>query len=59
MCKPYALAMFGLALTAAASAQPDWLARSIAIAGVLIAGLSLLQTRRLWGRGGPVLAFDL
>jgi hypothetical protein len=51
--------MSGLALAAAATAQPDWLARSIAIVGVVLAGASLLQTRYLWGREGPVLAFDL
>ena len=51
--------MSGLAAAAAAAAQPDWLARGIAIAGALIAVVSLLSTRSLWHRGGPVLAFDL
>ena len=51
------LAMSGLAV--AAAAQPDWVARGIAMAGVLMAGGSLLNTRRLWRRQGPLLAFDL
>jgi hypothetical protein len=51
--------MSGLALAAGASAHPDWVARSIAIAGVLLAGMCFFQTRRLWNRAGPVLAFDL
>jgi hypothetical protein len=55
----YAPAMSALAAAAAATAQPDWLARSIAIAGVLLAGIGLFQTRRLWTRAGPILAFDL
>jgi hypothetical protein len=50
-------AMSGLAV--AAAAQPDWLARGIAIAGVLIATVSVLSTRHLWHRQGPLLAFDL
>jgi hypothetical protein len=50
-------AMSGLAV--AAAAQPDWLARGIAIAGVLIAVVSVLTTWCLWRRQGPLLAFDL
>ena len=57
--RPLLPAMSGLAAAAAAAAQPDWLARGIAIAAALIAVGSVLSTRSLWHRGGPLLAFDL
>jgi|SRR5215472_8420616 len=45
--------------TGVAATHPDWIARGIALAGVLMAAFTLISTRSLWRKQGPLLAFDL
>ena len=47
------------ALVGATTTHPDWIARGIAAAGVLMALFTLISTRNLWRKQGPLLAFEL
>ena len=51
--------MLHLAASTSAASSPDWVARGIGLASLVLSGVGMLLTRHLWRRAGAALAFDL
>ena len=51
--------MLHLAASTSAASSPDWVARGIGLASLVLSGVGMLLTGHFWRRAGAALAFDL